>query len=148
MNPVDPRIRPATGGDLASLAALTRELGYPVDDDAIAQRLAALATDARQALLVAEQDRIVVGWLQISDSVALESGRRAEIVGLVVSASSRRRGVGRALVAAAEQWAARRGIDRLVVRSNLARTESHRFYPDVGFTPVKHQAVYVKRRER
>jgi GNAT superfamily N-acetyltransferase len=147
MNPAPLQIRPAGDGDVASLAALTLELGYAAQSDAIAGRLRAVATDARQALLVAEQNGAVVGWLQINDSVALESGRRAEIVGLVVSASVRRQGVGRALVAAAEDWARARGIDRLVVRSNLTRSESHRFYPDIGFAPVKHQAVYVKRLE-
>ena len=80
--------------------------------------------------------------------MALESGRRAEIVGLVVAGAGRRRGVGRALVQAAEAWAAKGGIERLIVRSNITRAESHAFYPALGFSRGKTQAVYQKALER
>jgi GNAT superfamily N-acetyltransferase len=65
-------------------------------------------------------------------------------VGLVVSESCRRRGVGRSLVKRAEQWAAEIGAETLVVRSNTKRVESHRFYPALGFSLAKTQAVYRK----
>ena len=52
--------------------------------------------------------------------------------------------IGRALVEQAERWAGARGPESLVVRSNTLRTESHRFYPTLGFTASKTQAVYQK----
>jgi len=51
----------------------------------------------------------------------LEAKPRAEILGLVVDAAARQRGVGAALVDAAEQWARDHGFDELIVRSNVAR---------------------------
>ncbi len=74
----------------------------------------------------------------------LESGQFAELLGLVVDTAGRRGGVGRALVAEAERWAGTQCLARLTVRSNVARAESHLFYPALGFTHRKSQHVYSK----
>jgi GNAT superfamily N-acetyltransferase len=78
----------------------------------------------------------------------LESGFIVEIAGLVVAEDCRRAGAGRALVQQAERWAGARGAESLVVRSNTLRTESHRFYPALGFLLSKTQAVYGKQLRR
>jgi GNAT superfamily N-acetyltransferase len=75
----------------------------------------------------------------------LESGYRVEIVGLIVGEGYRRSGIGRALVRQAERWALNIGSDTMVVRSNTKRIGSHNFYPALGFSGVKTQAVYQKR---
>jgi ribosomal protein S18 acetylase RimI-like enzyme len=85
---------------------------------------------------------VVAGWLQARTSDVLESGFRAEIVGLVVSKACRRRGLGRLLVENAVAWAKSTGAGSMCVRSNVQRTESHVFYPALGFEPVKTQKVY------
>jgi GNAT superfamily N-acetyltransferase len=77
--------------------------------------------------------------------VALESGLRVEIVGLIVSETMRRRGVGRCLVEYAETWAKEISAETVVVRSNTKRVESRVFYPSLGFLPSKTQVVYRKR---
>lgn len=69
----------------------------------------------------------------------------AEIVGLVVGAAWRGRGIGVQLVAAAESWARRAGASQLRVRSNVVREATHRFYEHRGMTRTKAQAVFVKR---
>jgi GNAT superfamily N-acetyltransferase len=79
-----------------------------------------------------------------SEQLLLESGRRCELLGLVVDARHRGRGVGRRLVAAVEDWAAERGLDQMAVRSNVARTESHPFYERLGYARVKTQHSYRK----
>jgi predicted N-acetyltransferase YhbS len=56
----------------------------------------------------------------------------------------RRRALGGALVRAAEQWARECGAERVMVRSNAVRAESHAFYPALGFALVKTQHVYRK----
>jgi len=142
---MSPTLRTATPADASTIAGLTRELGYPAETAAIASRLARLLARDDQLVLVAEHPPgDVVGWLQASTNEPLESGFRAEIVGLVVSDRARRQGVGRQLVARAEQWAAARGAPAIVVRSNLKRVESHAFYPALGYTSTKNQAVYRK----
>jgi len=67
------------------------------------------------------------------------------LLGLVVDARQRRQGVGRRLVAAVEAWAARRGLELVSVRSNVARAESHPFYERLGYARVKTQHAYRKR---
>ena len=75
----------------------------------------------------------------------IEVGAWVEIVGLVVSSKARRSGIGRRLIAEVERWAASLGAERVVVRSNTKRDESHRFYPAMGYEMVKTQAVYQKK---
>ena len=120
-------------------------LGYPSDATTIARRLDRLLPRPEALILVAEMpDGAVVGWVHGIEQDLLESGRRCEIVGLVVDAALRGRGVGRRLVAAVEAWAAGRGLRRLTVRSNVARRESHPFYERLGYARVKTQHVYRK----
>ena len=75
----------------------------------------------------------------------LETGERVEIVGLVVDDAARRRGIGQLLVDAALDWAREIGIGEVIVRSNVARGESHPFYEGAGFERIKTQHVYLKR---
>jgi GNAT superfamily N-acetyltransferase len=63
----------------------------------------------------------------------------------VVDSRRRREGLGKALVARAEQWARERSLPKLRVRSNVTREESHRFYPAIGFVKSKTQHVYEKK---
>jgi GNAT superfamily N-acetyltransferase len=137
-------LRAATTSDSAEIARLTGELGYAADPAAIARRLARIADRPDQLVLVAVLDGRVAGWLQAHASDVLESGFRVEIVGLIVGEDCRRRGVGRRLVQRAEQWAVEVGASAVVVRSNTRRTESHLFYPALGFSASKTQAVYRK----
>jgi GNAT superfamily N-acetyltransferase len=74
----------------------------------------------------------------------LEAGESTEIFGLVVDHMARRNGLGRQLIAAAERWSRARGFDRIVVRSNVVRTESRRFDPALGFVPFKARRVHLK----
>lgn len=137
-------VREATPTDALAVAGLTGELGYPAELATIAQRLARLIAQPNDLLVVAVVDGQIAGWLQAHAAEVLESGFRVEIVGLIVGTRHRRRGVGARLVARAEQWAKQRGASSVVVRSNTQRTESHQFYPALGYGHVKTQSVYRK----
>jgi GNAT superfamily N-acetyltransferase len=95
-------------------------------------------------VLVADQLPPVMGWVHAAEQELLDSGRRGEILGLVVAPQARGRGVGRKLVAAVEEWAVQLGLRQLAVRSNIVRTESHPFYERLGFVKVKTQHAYRK----
>jgi len=136
--------RAAELSDVAGIAALTAQLGYAADQDAIRGRLARLLGRDDQIVVVAIVDQSIAGWLQAHASDVLESGFRVEIAGLIVAGRFRRRGIGRALVRHADKWAIAIGADAIVVRSNTKRMESHLFYPALGFAPAKTQAVYRK----
>jgi GNAT superfamily N-acetyltransferase len=139
-------VRRATPADARRLAALSGELGYPASPEDIGRRVAELTERADALILVAElAPGDVIGWIHGSEQLLLESGRRCELVGLVVDPRARGRGVGRRLVAEVEAWAAGRGIRQMAVRSNVTREESHPFYERLGYTRVKTQHAYRKR---
>ena len=137
-------IRDATIADSGDIARLTTELDATANGKAAAGCLARVAGRPDYLVLVAVHEGKVVGWLQAHASEVLVSGFRVDIIGLVVAEGARRSGIGRALVERAEQWAAGLGAEAIVVRSNTKRVESHRFYPALGYTQVKTQAVYRK----
>ena len=139
-------IRGATLTDAARLAVLSGVLGYPTSADVLAERLGRLLERDEELVLVAEvSPGHVVGWLHGGERELLESGRRGEILGLVVDGTHRGCGVGRRLVQAAEEWAAKRGLDQMAVRSNVGRAESHPFYERLGYVRAKTQHAYRKR---
>ena len=111
----------------------------------LADRVARLLARDEDALLVAERAARVVGWIHAAEQELVESGRRCEILGLVVDMEQRRGGAGRRLVAAIETWAHQRGLEEVSVRSAVTRSESHPFYERLGFVRVKTQHVYRKR---
>jgi ribosomal protein S18 acetylase RimI-like enzyme len=145
---MDHKVRAARPEDAKSIALLSRELGYPADARSTRERLRSiLGRDDQRVVVAVGPGGAVCGWLQAQCSVVIESGLRVEIVGLIVSETMRRRGVGRSLVAQAETWAREISAETIVVRSNTKRVESHAFYPSLGYLPSKTQVVYRKRAE-
>ena len=57
----------------------------------------------------------------------------AQLSLLVVDERVRGRGVGRALVAAAEAWAREQGCHRMIVTTALQRSDAHAFYERIGY---------------
>ena len=142
-----PILRRAVSSDAAALARLTTQLGYPVSDSTIAARFARVTERSDNCLLVAEDaNGQLLGWIHAFVIQLLESEYRVEIGGLVVDAQCRRRGVGRQLVSAIEEWAKERGATEISVRCREERAESHLFYESLSFQHVKTQRVFRKRR--
>lgn len=138
-------IRTARVDDTDEVARLSAQLGYPAPVEAFEARLRALLASQQHALFVAATgDGRLSGFIAVERRLSIEYGERAEITALVVDAQVRREGVGRALVAEAERWAAALGLRDLVVRSNAARVESHPFYEGLGYGRIKTQHVYRK----
>ena len=138
-------IRKATVNDAPRLAELSATLGYPVEPDVITRRLARLLSRPEHLVLVAEAtDNLVIGWVHAAEHDILEVGRFCEILGLVVAADHRGKGIGRRLVEEVERWARERGLDRVSVRSNVIRTQSHPFYERTGYVRQKTQHAYRK----
>ncbi len=113
----------------------------------VAARLAVVLGSAGQRVLVAvpSDDSRIDGYLGAERRPALlHQDEHVEITGLVVDAAARRCGVGQALVAAAEEWAVRHGLPTIVVRSNVARPESHPFHEGIGYRRKATSHVYRK----
>lgn len=128
-----PTIRAATAGDARAISRLIDQLGYSASEREVAERLATMQRDER-LVLVAELDGQLVGCLSTSIMRVLH---RPAPVGrismMVVDETVRGRGIGAALVRAAERALAAAGCGLVEVTSNLARTEAHRFYERLGY---------------
>ncbi len=141
-----PALRRARLDDAAELARLCAQLGYPQHEATFAARLRRVLVSADHPVIVASDDgRTLLGFVAVERRLLLEAGERVEIVGLVVDERARRRGIARALVDAAEHWARETGVAEVMVRSNVARAQSHPFYEDAGYDRSKTQHVYRKR---
>jgi len=125
-------IRAAEARDSAALAGLIEQLGYSASAAEVAARLKLMQAEGR-AVLVAELDGEVVACLTTSVMQVLH---RPAPVGrismMVVDEALRNRGVGAALVRAAERSLAERGCYMVEVTSHVRRTEAHRFYENLG----------------
>jgi GNAT superfamily N-acetyltransferase len=138
-------IREIRDEDAAAAARLSGELGYPVDPERMLERIRALAGSITRAVFVACQpDGQVVAWIDIAVTRHLQAEPYVEIGGLVVSDWVRSLGVGRQLVARAEQWALDHGIPSMLVRSRIDRDRAHRFYLREGYRQTKTSAIFSK----
>lgn len=135
-------IRPAQPDDAEQIAVLAGQLGYPATAEQMRCRLAAAARDLQQAVFVAEDDAALVGWVHVVRRDLLVSDGDAELAGLIVDEGRRGQGLGRRLVAHAEQWARQQGCLALRVRSNVVRDDAHAFYRRLGFVITKRQSVF------
>jgi GNAT superfamily N-acetyltransferase len=137
-------IRRAQIADAAEMARLAGELGYPMSSGEMTRRLAVLLPNDHHYVAVAASVECLLGWMHVEHRFSLEGGDRAELMGLVVDSTARRRGVGRELVDVAENWTLAQGLSSLTVRSNAAREQSHPFYESLGYSRSKTQHIYSK----
>jgi GNAT superfamily N-acetyltransferase len=138
-------IRPMRADDVDRVANLLTQLGYPATGPEIARRFERIGGERNQALLIADEAGTAIAWMHVAVHPYLESDTTAEIVGLVVADGHRSRGIGKALVDAAESWAAAQGCRMLRVRSRIVRERAHAFYERAGFQRIKTQHCFEKR---
>jgi predicted N-acetyltransferase YhbS len=130
---VAPIVRSADQSDCARLAELIGQLGYGTSVSEVGERLAIMAQEDR-LVLVAELDGEVVGCLSTSVMRVLHRpAPLGRISMMVVDEALRGRGIGAALVRAAEEALAERGCRLVEVTSNVRRAEAHGFYERLGY---------------
>jgi len=137
-------IRPANSADAKPIAHLSGQLGYPTASRQAESRLDAILGAEDHAVFVAHADQQILGWIHVFLARRIESEPFAELGGLVVAASHRRRGIGRHLLARAEEWSIGCGVAKLRVRVRSSRDEARTFYQNLGFTLQKEQGVFDK----
>jgi GNAT superfamily N-acetyltransferase len=140
-------VRPASVEDAGALADLVSELGYPTSTEQMLRRLEAILSDDDYTTLVAERGREVAGFVGLRIGPLFEADEPyGQLMALSVSDRHRRRGVGTALIHAAEFLLKRRGVCAIVVTSANHRSDAHSFYEKVGFTCTGRR--YGKRLDR
>lgn len=135
-------IREIRPDDAEAATRLAELLGYPVQIDVIRERIETLRSD--HVVYVACVDDRVGGWIDVSICHHLVSGAFGEIGGMVVATEYQSQGVGRQLIAEAEQWVRERGVTKMVVRSRTTRERAHRFYLREGYSKTKTSEVFSK----
>ncbi len=135
-------IRSATSDDAKAIADLSLQLGYSISEVETISNIQWLSKSKHDIIYVAILDSSVVGWIHVLYSVRVESKPFCEIAGLVVDETVRGNGIGRSLIEEAMEWSRHTSAETLRVRTNIIRTEAHKFYEGFGFTLGKQQRVY------
>lgn len=147
MATVSVRTRLATDEDLAVIADLWDELrelgplgpfGPPASEETISQRLAELAHTSDHRIVLAEvNDEIVgLGVLSHLPITPISAVGSVQISYMHVRNDRRRRGVGRAIVDAALDFATEVGADYVTVGVFPGARETNRFFARLGFSPL------------
>jgi GNAT superfamily N-acetyltransferase len=127
-------IRKATASDAKALAVLLGELGYPTEARELPARLKRFTANGASRVLVAVEERVVVGFAALELTFPIHQlDPVAHLSAFAVASAARRRGVGRALMAAVDAEARQRGCQRLVVTSAERRADAHAFYLATGW---------------
>ncbi|MGB7640161.1 MAG: GNAT family N-acetyltransferase [Terriglobales bacterium] len=138
-------VRATQPGDCDKMASLAGQLGYECTGADVRARLAEMLDPNCYAVYVAElPGGQIAGWIGVYMFRAVELDNFAEITGLVVDQQVRSRGIGMALLSAAEQWARGHGCNAISVRSNVWRNRAHGFYTSNGYEHIKTQKEFHK----
>lgn len=147
------RVRAARARDLPALVDLAGELREALLPSADAglrpttvagravleQRLRDALADPRRHVVVAQSEAgetLGMALLTVADANALFDSPAVHMTHAVVGDRFRRRGAGRALVAAAVAYAEEHGTDQVVVSVRPGSREANRFYARLGFAPL------------
>ena len=137
-------IRRARPSDADAIAGLAAQLGYSAEPSAVADRLSRVLAHSNQQFLVADHEERPVGWIHMLVSEYVEAEAFVVIGGLVVDREYRNRGIGRRLLAKAEEWAAQQGCSVVRLSSSVQRTDAHAFYERAGYAKLKTQYSFGK----
>jgi len=138
------RLRPLNPDDAPAAAELSTQLGYPATADDLRPRIESLASTPDHIVLAAVLNGRLTGWIDASIERHLQDPDTVNIGGLVVDDAARGAGIGKRLCEAVEAWARSRNIPTVRVRSQIKRTDAHRFYLRDGYRHVKTSLVFEK----
>lgn len=152
------RVREATARDLEAVVALRVALlrehpGHPIYgrlrpdvDDRARSLFASQLRSNMEAIFLAELGGEVVGVLRCVESTGsplLDPARYAYVSSAYVRPASRRRGVLRALLRAAERWATARGLDQMRLHNVAGSESAERAWSALGFAVVEQVRVRI-----
>ena len=147
-------IRPIEARDVAAWAAMRGRLWPSAEAADLAREAQAFAAGSAGAGLDAafvangDEEPGAVGFLELSVrafSDGCDSMPVPHVEGWYVEPSARRRGVGRALMRAAEEWAVARGFSELASDTEVHNVASADAHERCGFEEVDRLIKYRKR---
>ncbi len=135
MSATEYTIRRATVNDVEGLSHLISVLGYSLAVPEMAQRLEAYDTDASRVFVAVHASGGLAGFLSFHATPLFhETGFLGRITAMAIDPAHQRRGVGTALVRAAEDFARSSGCLRMEVTScDRREKDAHVFYAGLGY---------------
>jgi ribosomal protein S18 acetylase RimI-like enzyme len=148
------RVRPATAADIPAMLAFAEELreqhGPTVDRKraratpsagraGLTARYAEALDDPDRHLVVAVADDDVplgMALFSVAPGNALLDTPALHVSHAIVADKNKRRGAGKALVAAAASFAEERGLEQVVVSVHPGSRDANRFFARLGFAPL------------
>ncbi len=137
-------VRPLTPDDIPVARQLLAQLtGRMLSAEDLQNRLDFVASSAVDWFYAGECDGQVCGLLALRLRERLEVvGRYMEVYLIVIDRAVRRQGIGRALMAFAEQQASARRCGGMFLVSGFSRQdEAHRFYEQLGYVATGYRFV-------
>jgi len=129
-------IRDALVEDIEALTLLMADLGYPTSVTDMKARFESIAAHPDYKTIVAVLDNEVVGMAGLCKGIYYEmNGTYMRILAFVVKQDYRNMGIGRQLIAVAENWAVEQGLNIVIINSGNRdeRLASHAFYHEMGY---------------
>ncbi|WP_298973670.1 GNAT family N-acetyltransferase [uncultured Roseobacter sp.] len=134
--------RPAKREEVADIIALLQDdaLGATREGSDLELYLSAfdrMAEEGGNQLIVGEMDGRVIATYQLTfiTGLSLRAARRAQIESVRVSSDLRGQGIGHLMIEDAVVRSKAAGCSLMQLTMNKSRTDTARFYGDLGFTP-------------
>jgi GNAT superfamily N-acetyltransferase len=147
VNPIDfsgfSGIRQATVADVDAMAALLEQLfsieaDFTIDPEKQRRGLAALLDRGDACLLVCEHGGEIVGMCSVQLLISTaEGGKVGLLEDMVIAEPWRGRGLGAALLAAAEDWSSKQGLTRLQLLADATNGPALDFYRRMGWSGTR-----------
>lgn len=137
-------VREATAGDIKDIALLMTQLEYPTSEKEMRIRFEQISAHPDYCTLLAVSRDEIVGLAGLVKGLYYEfNGEYMRILSFVVKDTGRKRGIGRVLIKACEQWAINNGLNASVISSGNrpSREAAHLFYQKMGYE-IKSSGFY------
>lgn len=138
-------IRTCRLDDIEAICRLNRqEMGYDYPAEEARRSLTRLLSSGRDKIWIAAVEGTVVGYAHACDYDVIYGPHMKNIMGIAVASAVQGQGIGRALLAAVEQWARQTGAREIRLTSGGSRTGAHAFYRHCGYGSEKQQINFRK----
>lgn len=139
-------IRKAALKDSGQLVSLNEQLGYKITEEKLIDSLCELLENPDYEIYVAEQipSGLLLGFIFAYAFKSICQDYAYEVLGLVVHEKFRSKNIGVRLLAEIEMVALSKGINCIIIHSNVIRDNAHKFYIREGYSITKTQHVFHK----